>query len=126
MASVQCYKPAEQTCNNQCHQNQQNHTLGHKMSEMVSSVFKKDQTPHCQTQSTITKTHTHTHGQTAQSLATGNVNNCHGKTRRNNGEHKRRGLLQKIKDGISGQSDSDSCSSSDSESDDEKCGRKKN
>ncbi|XP_012086745.1 uncharacterized protein LOC105645689 [Jatropha curcas] len=133
MASVQCYKPAQQTCNNQGHQN---HSFGHKMSEMVGSSFKKDHTPQCQTQRPVTKTQTHTHcssqtafhGQTAQGHATGNVTNCHGKTRRNNGERRNRGLLQKIKDGISGHSDSDSdsCSSSDSESDGEKCGRKRN
>ncbi|OMO79732.1 hypothetical protein CCACVL1_13474 [Corchorus capsularis] len=54
--------------------------------------------------------------------ASGNATACQqGKTKRRGATKKRSGFLQKIKDGISG----DSSSSSDSESDDEKCGAKK-
>ncbi|EEF51330.1 uncharacterized protein LOC8287754 [Ricinus communis] len=137
MASAQCCKPVEKTCSQG---QQQNHSLGQKVSEMVGSVFKKDQT-HCSGQTTISsgtnnghgkaKNHTTCNRQEGQGHAhelSGTATcdtNCNRKTRRHNGEHKRRGLLQKIKDGISGNSDSDS-SCSESDSDDEKCGRKKN
>lgn len=148
MASIQCSKPAEQTCN----QGQQSQSLGQKMSEMVTSVFKKEQThqghttAQCHCQTTEYKTQTHSSGQTLSHGMTKTQTVCavqtngqeaHGpglglattnsaKSRRNSrsGEHRRRGLLQKIKDGISGHSDSGS-SSSESDSDDEKCGRKK-
>ncbi|KAJ9173708.1 hypothetical protein P3X46_016818 [Hevea brasiliensis] len=137
MASAQCCKPAEQTCN----QGQQNHSLGQKVSDLVTSVFKKDQThqghttSHCPTQcsshTTEHKTQTvcvgQTNGHEAHDQGLGHANSngakCNSKSRR--GERKKRGLLQKIKDGISGHSDSGS-SSSESDSDDDKCGKNKN
>ncbi|XP_021668691.2 uncharacterized protein LOC110656310 [Hevea brasiliensis] len=153
MASIQCCKPAEQSCN---------HGQQNALSEMVSSVFKKEQThqghttSHCQIQccshttATGQKNETHCSCQTLSrgmpktqtacvsqttgheapgqglALATTNRTKCHRKSR--SGEHKKRVLLQKIKDGISGHSDSDSSSSSSSESnsDDDKCGKNKN
>ncbi|XVF12998.1 hypothetical protein REPUB_Repub08aG0169100 [Reevesia pubescens] len=145
MASVQCYKPVEKSS---CHQEQQNHSFGEKVSEMASSVFKGHGSHHSQGQTTeyyskteayytdhgVEKTQTqychsqtkgpqHTMSHTSQTnghQAPGAMA-CQGKTGRR-GSTKRRSLLQKIKDGISG----DSSSSSDSESDDEKCGTKTN
>ncbi|KAK6263227.1 hypothetical protein QUC31_009043 [Theobroma cacao] len=137
MASVQCCKPAEKSC---CHQGHQDHSLSQKVSGMASSIFKGHGSHHSDGQPTEccgqtqghcphhTTSHTsqnqcmsQTNGHKTQHDASGTAMACQGKTKKR-GEHKKRGLLQKIKDGISGD---DSSSSSDSESDDDKCGTKK-
>ncbi|XVE58043.1 hypothetical protein DITRI_Ditri04bG0138300 [Diplodiscus trichospermus] len=144
MASVQCVEKT--SC-------QQHPSLGQKVSDMASSVFKghgshhshgqtteyysqtetyytdhgveKTQTKYCHSESQGRRPH-HTMSHTSQTNghqglhhASGDMA-CQGKTKRR-GEGKKRGLFQKIKDGISGDS-----SSSDSDSDDEKCGTRKN
>ncbi|XP_022733372.1 uncharacterized protein LOC111287243 [Durio zibethinus] len=147
MASVQCYKPNEKTS---CHQNP---SLGEKVSEMASSIFKGHGSNHGHGQTTerysqtevyytdhgVEKTQTeyyssqteehsprHTMSHTSQTNGHQSLHHasgamaCQGKAKKR-GEGKKRGLLQKIKDGLSGDS-----SSSDSESDDEKCGTRKN
>ncbi|XP_050226459.1 uncharacterized protein LOC126676323 [Mercurialis annua] len=109
MASVQYFKPVGQSYNQEQHQKQP--SLGQKFSGMVGSVFKKDET------------HQTKQGHAPFGATAANGTYLHGKTRRTNGEPKKRGLLHKIKEGISG--NSDSSSSSESDSDDEKSGRKK-
>ncbi|CAN0908787.1 hypothetical protein LINGRAHAP2_LOCUS25470 [Linum grandiflorum] len=128
MSSAQCCRPVaydQQNCNTATH-----HTQHHQ-----GQV-------HSHNGSSCTKTQHHHNSNTAHNIfggtkptpngANGGVTcqgaKSHRSSRRRNSEHKKRGLLQKIKDGISGHSDDDSCSSSsssssDSESDDD---RKKN
>lgn len=64
----------------------------------------------------MAKTRTECLGQTNSNQAQSHATTCHGKTNRR-GERKKKGLLRRIKDGISGHSDS----SSESDSDDEEC-----
>ncbi|XWS48819.1 hypothetical protein CRYUN_Cryun13aG0109100 [Craigia yunnanensis] len=140
MASVQCNKPNEEISRDH------HPSLGQKVSEMASSIFKGHGSHHSDGQTTefysqtevyytdhgMEKTQTqysysqtqghsphHTMSHTSQNgdQASGAMA-CQGKTKKRD-EEKKRGLLQKIKDGISGDS------SSDSESDDEKCGTRK-
>ncbi|OMP02965.1 hypothetical protein COLO4_10673 [Corchorus olitorius] len=98
-----------------CHsQATQGHLPHHTMSHSGQNQCMTSHTNgnHCMT--------SHTNGHHASG---GNATACQqGKTKRRGGATKRRsGLLQKIKEGISG----DSSSSSDSESDNEKCGARK-
>ncbi|KAG6782872.1 hypothetical protein POTOM_012297 [Populus tomentosa] len=110
MASCQCSKPVEPPCN----QDQKNHSSGQKVEKQAKGG--------------VVKTGTHSSSQT---LSPGSTNvmtpapACNARTNKR-GERKR-SLLQRIKDGISGHSDGGggSSSSSDSESDDEKCGQRK-
>ncbi|XP_061337893.1 uncharacterized protein LOC133284805 [Gastrolobium bilobum] len=124
MASVQCYK----TCEESCQQKSQHSSLGQKVSELFKGHHNqqpKTQTQCCsqtevlsqsghltaitQTQCCQTET-THTNGTPTKSQG-----------RRTKREHKRN-LFQKMKDGLSGHS---SDSSSDSESDNENCQKRK-
>ncbi|KAJ7004226.1 hypothetical protein NC653_009183 [Populus alba x Populus x berolinensis] len=111
MASCQCSKPVEPPCN----QDQKNHSSGQKVEKQAKGG--------------VVKTGTHSSSQT---LSPGSTNvmtpapACNARTNKR-GERKR-SLLQRIKDGISGHSDGGGGgggSSSDSESDDEKCGQRK-
>uniref|UniRef100_A0A6N2JXB2 Uncharacterized protein n=1 Tax=Salix viminalis TaxID=40686 RepID=A0A6N2JXB2_SALVM len=128
MASCQCYEPVAHPCN----QDQQNHSLGQK-SEVANRGLKKEGTQNgkaavkCQTQCQsgkqaeggVVKTGTLCSGTTGVSTP---APASTAKTSRRSGERKK-GLLQRIKDGISGHSDGggSSSSSSESDSDDEKC-----
>ena len=130
MASCQCYETVARPCT----QDQQNHSLGQKY-EVPSRGLKKEGTQNgkatakCQTQCQsgkqaeggVVKTGTlctSTNGLSTPAPA------CNAKTSRR-GERKK-GLLQRIKDGISGHSDGGgSSSSSESDSDDEKSGKRK-
>ncbi|CAL0331000.1 unnamed protein product [Lupinus luteus] len=132
MASVQCYK----TCEQSCQQKNQHESLGQK----VAGLFKGQHSDHSnaaiQTQTqccTQTQVHSSHSGhaiaktQTTQCCSTQiktdahatGATDCHGRNRR---EHNRN-LVQKIKDGLSGHS---SDTSSDSESDNENCHKRKN
>ncbi|KAG6781163.1 hypothetical protein POTOM_014052 [Populus tomentosa] len=102
MASCQCSKPVEPPCN----QDQKNHSSGQKVEKQAKGG--------------VVKTGTHSSSQT---LSPGSTN-----ARTNKRGERKRSLLQRIKDGISGHSDGGgggSSSSSESESDDEKCGQRK-
>ncbi|XP_011022517.1 PREDICTED: uncharacterized protein LOC105124273 [Populus euphratica] len=112
MASCQCSKPVEHPCN----QDQNNHSSSQKVGK--------------QAEAGIVKTGTHSSSQTHSPGRTNGMTPapaCNARTNKR-GERKK-GLLQRIKDGISGHSNeggSSSSSSSESESDDEKCGKRKN
>ncbi|XVF51343.1 hypothetical protein PTKIN_Ptkin04bG0177600 [Pterospermum kingtungense] len=133
MASVQCCKPVEKTnCN-------QHPSLGQKVSEMANSVFKGQESHHSHDQTTQTHCYSQTETYyTDHGVEKTQTKTCYSQTQghsprrttsrtsqnpcmKTKTHKKRSGLLQKIKDGISGDS-----SSSDSESDDEKCGARKN
>ncbi|GLT67914.1 hypothetical protein SLA2020_401880 [Shorea laevis] len=138
MASLQCYKPTEQSC----HQVQQEHSLSEKVTEeaswgLYSHGSQKDyseteyysqtqiqNTNHGADKSQIQYFHSqtqadHPNQRQGHHQASNGMVNRHGMTQKR-GERKK-GLLHRIKDKISG----DSGSSSDSESDDEKRGRGK-
>ncbi|KAF9685919.1 hypothetical protein SADUNF_Sadunf03G0104500 [Salix dunnii] len=131
MASCQCYETVARPCT----QDQQNHSLGQKY-ELASRGLKKEGTQNgkatakCQTQC---KSGKQAEGGVVKTGTLCTSNNglstpapaCNAKTSRR-GERKK-GLLQRIKDGISGHSDKGggSSSSSESDSDDEKSGKRK-
>ncbi|KAK3228011.1 hypothetical protein Dsin_007873 [Dipteronia sinensis] len=98
MASMQCYKPVEKTCNqvNCPPMTNQGHNSNH-------CSMDQNKTHHCTN---------------LQSCApnNGTAMSCHGRTKTRT---KKKSLLQRIKDGISG----DSSDSSDSESDNEHSGK---
>ena len=132
MASMQCYKPSNEICQQKCHEN----SLGQKVPEIASQT---EILAHYKSQSiipdhTMSKTQTQCYSQTQtkqvdQGLAKAQSTQCMSQTHategntKKRGEHKkkeRRNLLQKIKDGLSGHS-SDSSSSSESDSDNDNC-----
>ncbi|XP_004503634.1 uncharacterized protein [Cicer arietinum] len=130
MASVQCYKICEQSC--QQHKTQQQHgSLGQKVTDLFKGHPNEGtQTQYCskktevisQSGNLVSKSETKKCNQTFNnSGASSTTVKCQGRNRR---QHKRNNLFQKIKDGISGHS-SDS-SSDESDSDNEHCHNRKN
>lgn len=142
MASVQCCKPTSETCQ----QKRQENSMGQKVTTWVAekihhesqtSCHSREQPQYSQTrkmdQVIIAETQTQCVGQTHATDTTGHhrmhhaTNGkaiCQGNPKKR-GEHKkkeRKNLLQKIKDGISGNS---SDSSSESDSDNDTCGKRK-
>ncbi|XVF53049.1 hypothetical protein PTKIN_Ptkin05aG0068200 [Pterospermum kingtungense] len=97
-------KTQTQYCYSQTHGHDPHHSISH------SPTGQKRCTSQCQT-----------NGNHAPHHAPGAAAACQGKTK-TRGKNKKRGLIEKIKDGFSSDS---GCSSSDSESDDEKCGTRK-
>ncbi|CAK7335697.1 unnamed protein product [Dovyalis caffra] len=143
MASIQCCKPVEKPCN----QGQQNHSLSQKVSDLASRALKREDAPSGQTTAksqtqchgqkqaegggfkttgTHCSTQTQSHGPNGKCFGgttNGMTPGCDAKTNRRS-ERKKKSLLQRIKDGISGHSDGSS-SESESDSDDKKCGKRK-
>ncbi|KAM4123189.1 hypothetical protein ACB094_01G141400 [Castanea mollissima] len=136
MASMQCYKPSNETCQQKCHEN----SLGQKVPEMAGHVLVlKGKNPGSETSSqTYCKSQTEIQAQyKSQSIIPDHTTSktqtqCYSQTQtKKRGEHKkkeRRNLLQKIKDGLSGHSSDSSGSSSESDSDNDncKCEKRKN
>ncbi|KAJ0105123.1 hypothetical protein Patl1_17547 [Pistacia atlantica] len=168
MASAQCYKPIEQSCNQGHHSS----SLDQKASGVGSWAFKsssetnnhathgthtqtkcyaktqanwtdqgmaKTQTPHCYSQTQIHNSNQVSHGHGGYGHGHGlththsvDQNKVHGcgqtqtmwtdqnKGSKKRGEQKKRGMFQRIKEGIAGDS-----SSSESDSDDDNCGKRK-
>lgn len=108
MASCQCSKPVEHPCN----QDQKSHSSGQKVEK--------------QAEGRVVKTGTRSSSQTHSPGSTNGMTPAPACNANKRGERKK-GLFQRIKDGISGHSDGggSSSSSSESESDDEKCGKRK-
>ncbi|GLT67915.1 hypothetical protein SLA2020_401890 [Shorea laevis] len=98
-------KTQTQFCHSQTQANHANHA--HSQQHASHGMVATAQSGHCLSQ-------THGHQKASNEMVV-----CHGKTKRRG--HKK-GMFQRIKDGVSGNS---STSSSESESDDEKCGRRK-
>ncbi|PRQ17453.1 hypothetical protein RchiOBHm_Chr7g0195171 [Rosa chinensis] len=136
MASIQCYKPANEACQQKCHKasSNQSSSLGQKVSEMASFLKGGGHRMHGQPHTTTT---TECYSQTVTYKTSENqglggpkhrvgcttdaVVVCDGKTKKTRGnrhtkDRDSRNLFQKIKDGISGDS---SCSDSESDSDHE-------
>jgi len=119
MASTQCYKPCEQTCQ----QKNQNASFGQKVSDFFKGHHNhSSEVTHTSTQcSSHTKTFSHSgHSTTKTETQCGCPKT---QTNANKRGHKK-GLVQNIKDRFS-EHDGSSSSSSDSESDDENCRKRK-
>ncbi|KAJ1408221.1 hypothetical protein SESBI_23759 [Sesbania bispinosa] len=128
MASVQCYK----TCEESCQQKNQHNSFGQKVSDLFKghNRHSKEGTQthaQCYSQTEVLSQSGHVVAKSTQTQCTqtqttaGTTTKCQGRGRR---EHKRN-LLQKIKDGLSGHSSDSSSSESESESDDENCSKRK-
>ena len=118
MASVQCNK----TCEESCQQKNQHSSLGQKVSDLFKGHHHQAEThthTQCSSQTKVQSQQGHATTQCYQSQTHATNGACHGRTRR---QHKNKNLVQKIKDGLSGHS---SDSSSESDSDDEKCRNRK-
>ncbi|XP_050269029.1 uncharacterized protein LOC126713336 [Quercus robur] len=146
MASMQCYKPSNEICQQKCHEN----SLGQKVPEIAShtEIQAQYKSQSITPDHTMSKTQTQCYSQTQtkqvdQGLAKAQSTQCMSQTHATNGmtcegntkkrgepkKKERRNLLQKIKDGLSGHSsDSSSSSSSESDSDNDnrKCEKRKN
>ena len=135
MASMQCYKPTDQT-EVQAQYQSKSQLPAHTVSTTQIKCYSQTQThevdqglPKAQSTQFITQTHaSRTNGHHGTHRATNGMacQPCQGNTKKR-GEHKkkeRRNLLQKIKDGLSGHS-SDSSSSSESDSDNDNCEKRK-
>lgn len=127
MASLQCVKPSNETCQ----QKSNERSAGQEVSKMTTLVV--DQVFHhgslttsqthpqplsgqsCPAKETLSKTKTCYQSQAKNGTA------CKGKTKKK----ERKNLLQKIKDGISGNSSSSDSCSSESDSDNDTRGKRK-
>lgn len=143
MASMQCYKPSNEICQQKCHEN----SLGQKVPEIAShtEIQAQYKSQSITPDHTMSKTQTQCYSQTQtkqvdQGLAKAQSTQCMSQTHATNGmtcegntkkrgepkKKERRNLLQKIKDGLSGHSsDSSSSSESDSDNDNRKCEKRK-
>ncbi|KAI5383475.1 hypothetical protein KIW84_070742 [Lathyrus oleraceus] len=124
MASAQCYKSCEQSCQhkNNYHQQQQHSSIGHKVTDFYKGHHNDGTNSQCYSQTEViyqpghaSKYQSNTcnqtrynHTATGPTIVTGTTAaKCQGRNRR-----ERRNMFQRMKDGISGHS-SDSGSSSD-------------
>jgi len=148
MASAQCYKTCEQSCQqkNQHHQQQQHSIFGQKVPELFKGhqnrhpndgtqnytqcygqtevIYQPSHLAKHQTNRNNCNQTRHNHAATGTTFATGTTTaaKCQGRNRR---EHKRNNMFQRIKDGISGHSSDSGSSSDESDSDNEnRCNRK--
>ncbi|PNX73426.1 hypothetical protein L195_g029327 [Trifolium pratense] len=134
MASAQCYKTCEQSCqqqNHHHHQQQQHSSIGQKITGLFGHHNEGTQTKtQCHSQTEViyqpghvaknqtsqcnqtSANHVHTANGTTTTAA-----NCQGKNRRVR-EHKKN-MFQRIKDGVSGHSSDSGSSSDESDSDNE-------
>ncbi|KAI4333197.1 hypothetical protein L6164_018035 [Bauhinia variegata] len=116
MASMQCCKPANESCQSKSHGN----SLGHKLSEIAGKIFKGNHhgdhaSAHCQTDGHHTGAKAHGHGLHIGQHSSHDVA-CEGeKKKKNKGEHKKkeRNHHNKRRDGNGSCSDGGSSSDSD-------------
>jgi len=134
MASAQCYKTCEQSCQQKNHHQQQQHSsIGQKVTDLFKGHRNHHPSEGTQTQyysqteviyqpEHVAKHQTNTcnrnhHAATGTTFATGTTTaTCQGRNRR---EHKRNNMFQRMKDGVSGHNSDSGSSSDESDSDNE-------
>ncbi|KEH21207.1 hypothetical protein MTR_8g099365 [Medicago truncatula] len=144
MASTQCYKTCEQSCQQKNHHHQQQHSsIGRKVTDLFglgghhnrhandgtqnhtqyySQTEVIYQPGHVAKHQTNTCNRNH-HAATGTTFATSNTTaTCQGRNRR---EHKRNNMFQRMKDGVSGHNSDSGSSSDESDSDNENCRNRK-